>query len=89
MSRAYRDVELTYEVLRADAAHLELQAIAGFFAEMSGQATPFWFAPPGLSTATGQLIGTGDGVTTTFPLMQSTGAYRRRSTGRRASRRSI
>ena len=75
LSRACRDVELTYEVLRADAAHLELQAIAAFFAEMSGQATPFWFAPPGLSTAPGQLIGTGDGVTTTFPLMQSTGAY--------------
>ena len=74
-SRAYRDVELTYEVLRADAAHLELQAVGAFFAEMSGQATPFWFAPPGLSTATGQLIGTGDGVTTTFPLMQSTGTY--------------
>ena len=74
-SRAYRDVELTYEVLRADAAHLELQAIAGFFAETSGQATPFWFAPPGLSAATGQTIGAGDGVTTTFPLVQSTGAY--------------
>jgi hypothetical protein len=45
---ALRDVELTYDVLRSDAAHLELQTIAGFFERMSGGNTPFWFAPPGL-----------------------------------------
>ncbi len=28
---------------------LELQAIAGFFAEVGGAATPFWLAPPGLA----------------------------------------
>ena len=74
-SRAHRDVELTYEVLRAGAAYLELQAIAGFFAEASGAATPFWYAPPGFSAPIGQQIGIGDGVTTTFPLVQWTGAY--------------
>src|ERR1700722_8762972 len=33
----YFDIELTYDVLRSDAAHAELQAIAGFFAQASGQ----------------------------------------------------
>ena len=75
MSRARRDIELTYELLRSDAGHAELQAIAGFFAEMSGQASPFWFQPPGLSAATGQALGTGDGSTTVFPLVQSIGGY--------------
>ena len=72
---AYYDIELTYEVLRSDAADLELQAIAGFFASMSGAATPFWVAPPGLSAAIGQAIGTGDGTTTVFPLVRSLGVY--------------
>ncbi len=74
-SRAYRDVELTYEVLRSDAAHAALQAVAGFFSEMGGAATPFWFAPPGLSGAPGQALGVGDGQATVFPLIQATGAY--------------
>ena len=42
---------------------------------MSGAATPFWVAPPGLSAAIGQAIGTGDGTTTVFPLVRSMGAY--------------
>jgi hypothetical protein len=70
---AYYDLELTYEVLRADAAHGELQAIAGFFAEMRGAATPFWLAPPGLSNVNGQILGVGDGSTTTFALARSYG----------------
>ena len=69
------DIELTYEVLRSDAAYPELQTIAGFFAKMSGEATPFWIAPPGLSAVLGQALGGGDGVTTTFPLLRSVGAY--------------
>ncbi|RBP03800.1 uncharacterized protein DUF2460 [Roseiarcus fermentans] len=43
------DFELTFEVLRSDAAHQELQALAGFFEAMGGAATPFWFSPPNLS----------------------------------------
>ncbi|MBV8474053.1 MAG: DUF2460 domain-containing protein [Hyphomicrobiales bacterium] len=69
------DLELTYVLLRADAAHLEMQAIAGFFKQISGAATPFWIAPPGLSSATGQALGVGDGATTSFPLVRSWGAY--------------
>ena len=53
----------------------ELQAIAGFFAQVSGQDEPFWIAPPGLSAATGQAIGIGDGLTTVFPLVASIGSY--------------
>ncbi len=72
---AYYDVELTYEVLRSDAALLEMQAIAGFFEQMSGAATPFWIAPPGLSEVAGQILGVGDGATTTFALVRSFGTY--------------
>ncbi len=72
---AYYDVELTYDVLRSDATHLEMQTIAGFFAEMGGAATPFWIAPPGLSDVAGQILGVGDGATTVFPLVRSVGSY--------------
>ncbi len=68
------DIALTYELLRADAAHQELQDIAGFFAAMSGEGTPFWFAPPSLSDLLGQAIGTANGTTTVFPLIRSIGA---------------
>ena len=71
----YFDIEFTYEALRSAAAYQELQSIAGFFEAMSGQDTPFWVAPPGLSTAQGQMIGTGDGVTTAFPLVAWIGDY--------------
>ena len=63
----YFDIDLTYDLLRADAAHLELQAIAGFFEQATGQAAPFWVEPPDLSAVTGQAIGVGDGSQTAFP----------------------
>ena len=69
----YFDIELTYQFLRSNAADLELQAIAGFFAEMAGKANPFWVAAPGLSAVTGQAIGTGDGTTMSFPLLATIG----------------
>ena len=72
---ALYDVELTYELLRADALAAELQAIAGFFAEVGGAATPFWLAPPGLSSVAGQVLGVGDGATTIFPLVRSFASY--------------
>jgi len=74
-AQAFYDIELTYDLLRADAADLELQAIAGFFAEMGGKATPFWLAPPGLSNVSGQVLGVGDGTTTNFPLLLAIGGY--------------
>jgi hypothetical protein len=61
--------------LRSDLADLELQAIAAFFELAGGAAAPFWVEPPGLSVATGQLIGAGDGSQTVFPLAVSIGSY--------------
>jgi hypothetical protein len=72
---AHYDLELIFELLRADAANAEMQAIAGFFEQMAGAATPFWLAPPGLSSATGQILGVGDGATMSFPLVRSFGTY--------------
>jgi uncharacterized protein (TIGR02217 family) len=71
---AYYDVELTYDMLRSAAAYQELQAIAGFFGEVAGQDVPFWLAPPGLASVTGQTLGTGDGETIVFALQRSWGS---------------
>ncbi len=68
------DFELSFDLLRSDAATREMQAIAGFFAQTKGAATPFWFTPPGLAEVTGQNLGVGDGATTTFPLVLTIGA---------------
>jgi hypothetical protein len=54
---------------------LELQTIAGFFLELGGENRPFWIAPPGLSSVSGQALGVGDGAETTFPLVRSFGSY--------------
>ena len=72
---ALYDIELTYELLRSAAAYAELQAIAGFFEQMQGRATPFWLAPPGLADVAAQPIGTGDGATGTFVLTRTFGDY--------------
>jgi uncharacterized protein (TIGR02217 family) len=72
---AYYDVELTYDVLRSAAAYEEMQAIAGFFGEVAGRNEPFWFAPPGLASVTGQALGRGDGATTAFALQRWWGSY--------------
>ena len=56
----------------------------------SGEAKPFWVAPPGLSAASGQAIGTGDGATTSFPLLATIGGATRPGVrDARASPRSI
>jgi uncharacterized protein (TIGR02217 family) len=72
---AYYDVELTYDALRSAAAYEEMQAIAGFFGEVAGQNEPFWLAPPGLASVTGQALGTGDGAMSAYALQRSYGGY--------------
>jgi uncharacterized protein (TIGR02217 family) len=62
-------------LLRAAPAFSEFQSIAGFFVGQGGANAPFWIAPPGLSAASGQALGTGDGSTTQFALSRSYGAY--------------
>jgi hypothetical protein len=74
-ARARYDVELTYDLLRSDVVDSEMQAIAGFFAQMSGAATPFWLAPPGLSAVTAQPLGVADGEQTSFGFVRSFGDY--------------
>jgi hypothetical protein len=71
---AVYEVELAYDVLRAD-ANAELAAIAGFYLGRGGQAGAFWLAPPGLSLASGQALGVGDGATTLFPLVRGYAGY--------------
>ena len=67
-----RDIELTYDVLRAD-ANAQLQALAGFYVGGSGRNGAFWFAPPGLSAFGAQALGVGNGTQTLFPLLAGTG----------------
>ena len=69
------EIELTFDFLRSDALTAELQQLLGFFEEMQGQAQPFWLAPPGMATLSNQLIGVGDGSTTAFPMVRSTGVF--------------
>ena len=67
------EIELSYELLRADALFGEMQAIAGFFAAVGGAANPFWLAPPGLANVAGQILGVGDGTTMRFALVRTIG----------------
>jgi hypothetical protein len=71
---ALYDVELVYDLLRAD-ANAEFSAIAGFYLASAGQGGAFWLAPPGLALATGEKLGVGDGLTTAFPLRRSFAGY--------------
>jgi len=67
--------ELTYNVLRSDTVNLEWQALAAFFNQVQGSALVFRFADPDHGAAANQNFGTGDGITTSFPLRRTmTGA---------------
>ncbi|MFZ0606855.1 MAG: glycoside hydrolase TIM-barrel-like domain-containing protein [Xanthobacteraceae bacterium] len=68
-------IELEYNLLRMVSPNDELQTILDFFAQCAGEDTAFYFAPPGLSPATVQLLGIGDGAVTTFPFMVSIGGF--------------
>jgi uncharacterized protein (TIGR02217 family) len=68
-------IALDYDLLRMVSANTELQEIIGFFAECQGENAPFYFEPVTISPVTGQAIGTGDGVTTTFPFTVSIGDF--------------
>jgi uncharacterized protein (TIGR02217 family) len=74
-ARALYEIELTYDLLRAGASQSDLQTLAGFFVEQQGQNAPFWVAPPGLTNVSGQALGVGNGLATSFALVRSFGAY--------------
>ena len=67
------DIMLSYEFLRADASHLELQNIAGFFNDRKGSFDNFLYSDPDDNSVAAQSIGTGDGATTQFQLMRTYG----------------
>ena len=70
---------LSYDFLRqgnfAGAAYGEFAALAGFFNLRQGGFDSFLYADPDDNQATGQEIGVGDGVTTSFQLVRGFGGY--------------
>lgn len=64
----------SFEILRADVAHQELQTLVGFFLEHRGAWDSWLYEDPSDNTVAGQGIGTGNGVTTTFQLVRTYGA---------------
>jgi uncharacterized protein (TIGR02217 family) len=69
------EFELSYEVLRADTAYQELQQLMGFFLQRQGQFDTFLFKDPTDYLVASQVIGVGDGITTTFPLIRDLGGW--------------
>jgi uncharacterized protein (TIGR02217 family) len=71
--------ELTFDVLRQGAlsgtSYAEFAQLAGFFNARQGAFDSFLYQDPDDRQAIGQLIGTGDGATTTFQLVRSFGGY--------------
>jgi uncharacterized protein (TIGR02217 family) len=66
--------KLSYEILRADVAHQELQTLVGFFLEHRGAWDSWLYSDPSDNTVAGQAIGTGNGTTTAFQLVRTYGA---------------
>lgn len=66
--------KLSYEILRADTAHQELQTLAGFFLEHRGAWDSWLYSDPSDNTVVGQSIGIGNGSTTQFQLVRTYGA---------------
>ena len=60
------EIELNYDLLRMTLPEDDLEAIVGFFEQSGGENASFYFEPPSLSPVSAQMLGTGDGTTTTF-----------------------
>ncbi|HWK45132.1 MAG TPA: DUF2460 domain-containing protein [Stellaceae bacterium] len=67
--------DLTYQLLRSDAAHLEWQTLLGFYLQQRGPYTPFYFTDLSDFQLTNQVIATGDGSTTIFPVVRNLGGF--------------
>lgn len=65
---------LTFDVLRADAANLELQNLVGFYNARRGRFDSFLYTDPTDNAVSGQQFGTGDGTTKAFQLNRDYGA---------------
>ena len=67
--------ELAYDFLRGDVSHAEFQALAGFFNQRQGMFDNFLYQDADDFSATGQLIGVGDGTTRAFQLVRALGGF--------------
>lgn len=66
---------LRYEFLRTAVDLEELQELVGFFNARRGAYDSFLFTDSDDNSIDGQVIGTGDGVTTTFQLVRTFGSF--------------
>jgi hypothetical protein len=79
-ARALYEFELTYEGLDSAGYYpglqtQSLQSLMGFYMACRGQLNPFLYIDPTDNAVASQLIGAGDGSTTTFTLPRSLGGY--------------
>lgn len=68
--------ELTYNVLRSDATHSELQQLAGFFNARKGRFDTFLYRDADDNTAIAQILGQGTDSLTTFQLIRDFGGFK-------------
>ncbi|MEI7669248.1 MAG: DUF2460 domain-containing protein, partial [Pseudomonadota bacterium] len=66
---------LQYNILRSNANYTELQQLAGFFNKLNGQFDSFLYQDADDNNVSGQGIGTGDGIKTSFQLVRSFGGF--------------
>lgn len=66
---------LAFTFLRADPSFAEYQALAGLFSAVQGQFGTFLYKDPTDNAVTGQPLGFGDGVSTTFQLVRAFGGW--------------
>lgn len=74
MTYPNRRYSMAYEVLRAG-AEAELETLEGFFNARQGRHDTFLYSDPDDKTVTDQVFGTGNGVTTAFPLARVRGGF--------------
>lgn len=67
--------ELTYEYLRNGVAGNDLNTLTGFFLARQGSFDSFLFTEPSDHAVADQLLGVGDGVTTSFQLIRALGTF--------------
>jgi uncharacterized protein (TIGR02217 family) len=66
---------INFDVLRQHSSFTEYETLIGFYNQMNGSAGMFTYNDPTDNTATAQVFGTGDGVTTKFTLLRTKGGF--------------
>lgn len=70
-----RQWTIDFDLLRSDAAFLELQYMEGFFNSVAGSARAWLFSDPDDNAVTGQPFGLGDGANAQFGLVRAFGGF--------------